>query len=331
MGVGGAPLGNQHARLDEVRVRDTFSTAWRCGLRYFDTAPWYGRGLSEHRFGDFLRERPQGEFTVSTKVGRLLEPTSDPRSFSPDSWPFGLKFDVVWDYSRVGVLRSHQDSLQRLGLPAVDALVIHDLDPVHHPGDRFEIHLRALAKSGWRALEDLRSSGVVGAIGAGVNEIGMIPRLLDLCPLDFVLIAKRYTLMEQGVLDSELPLCARHRVAVVVGAVFNTGLLATGPIADARYNYSPAAPGQVEAARRIQAVCQRHGVALSAVALQFPFGHPAIVAVIPGVVAPEEVISNVEAMQLPIPSDLWDELKAEGLLRSDAPVPSGGDAPLAHA
>jgi len=312
-------------RVSEAQARATLGAAWDAGLRYFDTAPSYGRGLSELCMGRLLRDRPRGEFVVSTKVGKVLRAPRDVATFAARQRPGGLPFEVLFDYTYDGILRAYEDSLQRLGLPRIDLAIVHDLDLGYHaPKARWDALMAQLITGGWRALAELRAAGVIGGIGVGINPLGMIPRFLELFDPDFFLLAGRYTLMEQETLAAELPACLERGVGVVIGAVFNSGLLATGPVPGARYNYCDATPEQLGHAGRIQAVCQRYGVPLAAAALQFPLGHPAVASVIPGPATPEQVQQNLNAFCCPIPSDLWRELQAEHLIREDAPIPSGG-------
>ena len=321
LGFGGATIGRgPGARADED-AHATLEACWQLGVRYFDTAPWYGRGLSELRVGRLLRARPRDEFVLSTKVGRILRSPRDPAATAAVST--GLPFDILFDYSYDGIRRAHEDSLQRLGLARIDLAIVHDLDLGYHaPQARWEAHAAQLVTGGWRALQELRSAGVIRGISIGINPLGMIPRFLELFDdIDFFLLAGRYTLMEQDALDLELPLCAERGVSIVIGAVFNSGILATGPVANARYNYREATPESLRKVARIQAICDRHGVPLAAAALQFPLAHPAVVSVIPGPMRPEEARLNAQAYHHPIPLDLWRELKAEGLLREDAPTP----------
>lgn len=325
LGFGGAPLGELFVKVPEADAQATLQAAWDAGIRYFDTAPWYGRGQSEHRFGRFLYDRPRQEFVLSTKVGRVLKAPRDPSRFETGFWVGGLHFDHVFDYSYDGVMRAFEDCLQRLGMNRIDLLVIHDLDFWHHQVEpKVAAYLGHLATSGWRALEELKSAGVIRGIGAGINELGMIPRFLDLVDLDFFLLALRYTLMEHDTLDAELPYCARRDVGIVIGGVFSSGITATGAVHGAKYNYADATPEVMEKVRRIEAVCGRHGVPLPAAALQFPLGHKRVTSVIPGGFKPEHVAANLGHMRHPIPADLWAELKHEGLIRADAPVPGGG-------
>jgi len=325
LGFGGATIGGIGGRVSEAQAAATLEAAWDAGLRYFDTAPWYGRGLSELRVGRLLREQPREEFVVSTKVGRILRAPRDVATFDSSPWSSGLPFEVLFDYTYDGILRAYEDSLQRISLPRIDLAIVHDLDlGAHAPEARWNAMMAQLITGGWRALDELRAAGVIGGIGVGINPLGMIPRFLDLFDPDFFLVAGRYTLMEQDTLTAELPACVERGVGIVIGAVFNSGLLATGPVPGARYDYREAAPDKLDKAGRIQAVCQRYGVPLAAAALQFPLSHPAVASVIPGPVTPEQVQLNLAAASHPIPAELWRELKAEKLIRDEAPTPSGG-------
>jgi D-threo-aldose 1-dehydrogenase len=322
LGMGGAPLGDLFERVPEAQAQATIQAAWEAGVRYFDTAPFYGYGQSEHRFGHFLRQQERRQFAISTKVGRVFKATRDLDAFDRGFWAGGLPFEFYFDYGYEGIMRSWEDSLQRLGLNSVDLLLIHDLDSFFHDSEqRFSAHLNRLITSGWRALEELRSAGLVKGLGAGINRMGAVPRLLDAVDLDFFIIAMPYTLLDQKALDGEFPLCQERGVHIVIGSVFASGILATGPVEGAKYAYAPAPPDILEKTRRMEAVCRRHRVPLAAAALQFPLAHPLVSAVIPGALAPGHIHRNVELFHHPIPEDLWSELKAEGLLRQDAPTP----------
>jgi D-threo-aldose 1-dehydrogenase len=323
LGLGCAPLGDLFELLDEDVADATLRAAWESGIRFFDTAPHYGAGLSEHRLGRALRGVPPGDVVVSTKVGRVLRPTEEPDPAGRGPFAGGLPFAQEFDYGYDGVLRALEGSLQRLGRSRVDLVAIHDLDVSHHrdPAVRAR-HLDDLAKGGAQALGELRAGGAIRAVGAGVNELGMIPVLLERVELDFVILAMPYTLLDQEALDDELPLCVEHGVGVIVGAVFASGILAAPAPAGATYGYDVPPSEVVERVERLRAVCGRHGVPLGAAALRFPLGHPLVASVIPGAVRPEQVRENAERLATPIPASLWEELKAEGLLRPDAPVPS---------
>ncbi len=323
MGMGSAPLGNLWESIPEERAQAALAAAYDGGIRYFDTAPWYGNTLSEHRVGHFLRQRPRNSFRISTKVGRVYRRPADPDQVDPGLWAAGLPFELRFDYSYDGVMRSYEDSLQRLGLARVDLLVIHDIDPGYH-GDAAGVE-RCFVEledgGGLRALEELKRAGEIKGFGAGINEGPMMLQFLDRIDLDFFLVAMPYTLLDQAPLDDSLPRCLERGVGIIIGSPYASGILVTGPVEGARYNYAPATPEILEKTRRIEAVCARHGVPLAAAALQFPLGHPAVASIIPGAVSPEEVAQNLAYFRTPIAAELWAELKFEGLLRADAPVP----------
>lgn len=325
LGLGGVPLGDPHGPIDEARASLTLETAYASGINYFDTAPWYGLGRSEHRMGHALRGKPRERFVLSTKVGRVLIRPHDVSGPGPYSgrWAGGLPFDLRFDYTREGVLRSYDDSLQRLGMTRIDALVVHDLD-LKFQQDEAGIAAR-LAEldrgGGFAALAELRSRGEISAIGAGINHVGMIPRFLERFEMDFFLVAMPYTLLDQPALDAELPLCVERGVAVVIGAVFSSGILARPAEPGAQYGYKPVEAGVRDRVARIEAVCRRHGVPIGAAALQFPLAHPAVVSVIPGADSAEQVRTNLQWMRIAIPPALWEALKGERLIRSDAPTP----------
>ena len=323
LGLGGAPLGELFVRVDEATAAATLQAAWDAGVRYYDTAPYYGRGLSEIRFGRFLDAKPRSDFVLSSKVGRWFFPPARPEEFQTGPvWAGGLRFEHVHDYSYDGIMRSYEQSQMRLGMNRIDLLVIHDLDFWFHMTEaKVAAHLSQLFTSGWRALDELRSHGLVRGVGAGINELGMMPRFLDALPLDFFLVALRYTLMEQEVLEAEFPYCERAGVGIVIGGVYSSGITATGPIEGAKYNYSDATPEVRERVRRMQAACASHGTPLAAAALQFPLAHPIVASVIPGAVSPDQVRQNVENFRRPIPASLWSDLKREGLISERAPTP----------
>ncbi|MBN9308175.1 aldo/keto reductase [Devosia sp.] len=324
LGMGGATLGNIFGVIEDSQSDATLAAAWDAGIRFYDTSPWYGRGLSEQRFGRALYRRPREQVILSTKVGRRFSAPADPVAFagSPRAWEHGLQFEHHHDYSYAGIMRAYEDSLLRLGMNRIDILVVHDLDAGNLGSEELvTAHLHQLATGGIRALEDLKKAGLIKAYGAGVNGLGTIPRFLDLVDLDFFLVALPYTLAEQPVLDREFPLCAARGVGVIIGGVFASGILATGPVPGARYNYAVASEEQLQRVGRMEAVCARHGVPLAAAALQFTLHHPVVTSVIPGAFHPDHPRRNVESMRVEIPVDLWVELKADGLLREDAPTP----------
>ena len=324
-GFGCAPLGNLFEHYQDTEADATITAAYEAGIRYFDTSPWYGRGLSELRLGASLRQQPRADFLVSTKVGRVLTSPADFDAFARKerAWEHGLPFEHHHDYSYDGVMRSYEDSLQRLGLNRVDLLIVHDLDEVNLGSERsVDAHLSQLVTGGHRALTDLKASGRIGAIGVGVNRVGTIPRFLDALEVDFFLVATPYTLAEQPALDHEFPLCAEHGASIIIGAVFASGILATGAVPGARYNYAEPTLEQAERIRRIEGVCASYEVPLPAAALQFPLHHPIVASIIPGAVHPSHVTTNLQHLRQDIPTGLWADLKDQGLLREDAPTPS---------
>ena len=324
MGFGGAPLGNLYRRVSEDDAQGALQAAWAAGIRYFDTAPQYGLGRSEQRFGTAVRTWDRRALTLSTKIGRLLVDCG-PDEVTPEAFVDVPQKRIVFDYSYDGVMRSHEASLQRLGIDGVDILLVHDVDTFSQGSrEAADARVRELfERGGYRALTELRDAGVIKAIGAGVNEWQVCERLLGLGDFDCFLLAGRYTLLEQEALESFLPLCVRRDVGIILGGPYNSGILATGAVEGARYNYAPASADILDRVSRIEAVCAAHGVRLIEAALQFVVGHPAVRTVIPGAVSAAEVEANVDIFSRPLPDALWSDLKGAGLLRSDAPVPEG--------
>jgi len=322
LGFGAAPLGNLYRPMTEKEARVMLDSVWASGIRYFDTAPLYGLGLSETRLNGFLRAKPRDSYLISTKVGRVLElckPEERTRQ--------GFFFETParrerFDYSYDGVMRSLEFSLERLGLDSVDILYVHDLDGFTHGAKEVaEARIKEFMSGGYRALESLRDSGAIKAIGAGINEWEYAEKLAHAGDFDIFLLAGRYTLLEQDALTSFLPLCQDRNIGVVIGGPFNSGILATGVKADARYNYGPAPNEIKERVRRLQQICKSFKVKLPEAALRFPLGHPTIVSVIAGAQRASEAQRNATMMTAKIPPALWRALKAEGLIRDDAPVP----------
>jgi D-threo-aldose 1-dehydrogenase len=321
LGFGGAPLGNMYRAFPDAQAEATVRACYDAGIRLFDTAPLYGFGLSEHRVGAALRDRPRDSFVLSTKVGRLLK-AGHPSTLDHGQFERSLPFAEVYDYSYDGVMRSIEDSLHRLGTYRVDILLVHDLDVWTHGSEQARAEkVAAFMAGGYRAMVKLREEGTVKAIGAGVNETKACQDLAEQGDFDCFLLAGRYTLLEQAPLDAFLPLCERRDIALLIGGAYNTGILATGAVEGAYFQYSPAPPEIMERVRRIEAVCARHGVRLPTAALQFPLGHPVVASVVVGMRAPDEVTTNVEVFAPDVPADFWAELKQEGLLRQDAPTP----------
>ena len=317
-GMGAAALGNIFASFSESEAQATFAAAWSSGVRYFDTAPWYGHGLSEHRLGSAMRNWPRDQAVVSTKVGRVYDPAPRGRDMRVQ-WQGGLNFAVRYDYSAEGFAASFAQSQLRLGQPSVDALIIHDLDR-EYQGAAFDGHMAALTGSGLAYLHKLKVDGVISAVGMGMNTLADFTAIAPWIDVDFFLVALPYTLADQGALHGPMADCTRRGIKVIIGAPFASGLLAAPSAPGVMYAYQPASADMVAKALAIEAVCQRHGVPLAAAALQFPLLHPAVVSVIPGAVSPDQVKSNAANMALAIPPGLWSDLKTAGLIVPDAPT-----------
>ncbi len=323
MGIGSAPLAGLYERVDEAEAVRTLRRAVELGASYVDTAPLYGYGRSERIVGRALSSLPRGDFVLSTKVGRILEPADEP--------PGGEEFvdlpplDPAFDYSRDGVLRSLEDSLERLGLDSVDVLYVHDPDGGASANDVFTgpDHYRQVMEEALPTLAELRSEGVIGAVGVGMNGWQMLARFARDGDFDCFLLAGRYTLLDQSALPELLPLCESKNISVVIGGPYNSGILASDLSPGAPYFYREAPPDVLEQARRIRSVCDRHGVPLKATALQFCLAHPAVAAVIPGAKSVGEAEENCEMADFPIPSAMWEELRRDGLIPAEAPTPDG--------
>lgn len=311
LGLGTAPIGNLYHPVSEEAATATVRAAYERGLRLFDTAPLYGHGLAEQRLGAALGDLPR-DVTVATKVGRLLrDGEASPQgegSIYVDTPPVS----PVFDFSRDGVLRSVEESLVRLGMDKVDILHIHDPD---------EHHDHALDEA-FPALAELRSQGVIKAVSAGMNQADMLARFAREADFDCFLVAGRYSLLDQSALAELLPVCADRHIAVIVGGVYDSGILAN-PEPGATYDYKPAEEARLDRARRLAEVCGHHGVPLKAAAIQFPYGHPAVTAVVIGARSVADIEENVDMAAYPVPEDLWAELQEEGLLSGEVPVPAG--------
>ncbi|MDD9910229.1 MAG: aldo/keto reductase [Ahrensia sp.] len=317
---GTAPVGNIFREIDEETSDAMFQTSWDAGVRFYDTAPMYGHGLSELRTGQSLRWKNRDDFVLSSKVGRCLKPARrEDIDFAP--WNNAAPFTMHFDYSYDGTMRAFEDSLQRLALERMDICFIHDIDVFTRGDEQPEVFARAMDGC-WKALAQLRDEGVVKAIGVGVNEWEVCQAALEQRDFDCFLLAGRYTLLEQEALDTFLPLCEEREAVVVVGGGFNSGILATGAVEGAKYNYAPAPPEIIEKVSGIERICAAHNVPLPAAALQFVVAHPAIPSFIAGTRTVEQLEKNLAWFGHPIPSDFWAELKSAGLLREDAPIPS---------
>ncbi len=320
LGFGGAPLGNLYRPMNESEVHELLQSAWDAGITYFDTAPLYGFGLSERRLGAFLKEKPRDRFVLSTKVGRLLVPNENwhpQRDYFIDAPPY----EPLFDYSYDGIMRSCEASLERLGLDRIDILLMHDIGEKTH-GPAHDALFAIAMEDGYRAMEELRRSGTVGAIGIGANEWQVCDAAMERGDWDCFLVAGRYTLLEQGALSPFLDRCVREGKAVIAGGVFNSGILATGAVEGARFDYD-AAPADIVA--RVQAladVCKTHRIPLPAAALQFPFAHPAIRSVIPGFGNKRELDEILRWIAVAIPQSLWEDFRSAGLIEPSAPIPA---------
>ncbi len=322
LGFGSAPIGNLYRAISDGDAQAVLEAAWETGCRYFDTAPQYGLGLSETRLNGFFRGKPRDAYTVTTKAGRLLKVCKPEERIG-----IGKFFETptrreVFDYSYDGIMRSLDASLERLGLDRIDILLAHDLCIYSHGSKAAsDARVEEFMRSGYYAMLSLRDQGVIKAFGAGVNEWEVCQTLAERGDFDLFLLAGRYTLLEQESLTSFLPLCEKRGIGIILGGPYNSGILATGAKAGANYNYS-AAPGDViDRVSRIEEVCNSHGVAMISAALQFPLYHPSVVSVIPGGQSVDEVNQNRAILDVKIPAALWHDLKAQGLIRQDAPTP----------
>jgi D-threo-aldose 1-dehydrogenase len=322
LGFGTAPLGDLYRRLDDGTAIAAVERAFALGINLLDTSPLYGHGLSEHRCGAAIRRVPRGEIVVCTKVGRWMDPFHGRANGS--GFVGGQPHRAVVDYSYDGTMRSVEQSLLRLGTDRLDLLLIHDVDVWTHGVDAIEDRFREAMAGAYVALDQLRSEGVVAGIGIGVNEAEMCVRFALAGSFDTMLLAGRYSLLEQPALAQFLPLAQQQGMGVLLGGVFNSGILASGAVAGAKYNYQDAPPQILEKVARIQRVCDAHGVALPTAALHFALGHPAVASVVLGAQSPQEVERNVASLASVVPAALWSDLKAEQLLDADAPVPVPG-------
>lgn len=319
LGLGCGPFGNLLAEVGDGELHATTAAARGAGVTYFDTAPFYGHGLSEHRIGECLRRVPRDSFVLSTKVGRLLEP--DPAVVTQGPFASTLPFATVYDYSYDGTMRSIEDSLQRLGMARIDIVHIHDVNRKWQ-GDLLEQRYGESMRGSYRALDELRAAGTIRAIGVGVNDPDILVRYAGDGDFDCFMLAGRYTLLDTTALPELMPLCVRKRVGILLAAPLSSGILATGAVAGAKHWYADAPPEIMARVRRIEEVCARHQVPLLAAALQFPLAHPAMASVVVGMRSTDEVIAAAAAVRCPVPADLWRELRHEKLLDPEAPVPA---------
>jgi D-threo-aldose 1-dehydrogenase len=308
LGLGTAPLAGLYRAVAESDALPVIEGAWESGIRFFDTAPLYGHGLAEQRVGRVLRHKPRAEFTLATKVGRLLRAGAPPEP--GQSFRGVPSVNPVFDFSYDGVMRSVEESRERLGIEQIDILHIHDPDD----------HYQEALEGAYRALDELRRDGVITAVGAGMNQAEMLTRLAKEADFDCFLLAGRYTLLDQVALKELLPTCVQRGVAIIAAGVYNSGILGD-PKPGSHYNYQPAPPDLLERAQRMKAICERHGVPLRAAAIQFPLGHPAVQTVVVGCRSLDQMEDSIRMFETEIPTAVWEELKAERLLPEEAPTP----------
>ena len=326
LGFGSAPLGDLFERLDENVAIDAVRAAYDVGMRVFDSSPHYGNGLSESRCGTALRTMPREEVIFSTKVGRTMNPfeavaPKDPNVFSP-GFAGGFPHKATFDYSYDGAMRSVEQSLLRTGLSSIDILLIHDCDVWTHGEQDVEARFNEAMNGAYKALDRLRSDGTVKAIGCGLNESDMCERFSRAGDFDVMLLAGRYSLLEQPALERFLPLAVEKNIGIILAGVFNSGILATGPVKGAKYNYGDASPEIMAKVAAIQKICEKHGVPLHRAALHFATFHPAVVTVILGGVKRHEVEANAAAIRETVPAALWADLKSSGLLDPASHTPN---------
>ena len=319
LGFGTAPLGDLFLELDDQTAIAAASRAFELGINLLDTSPHYGNGLSEHRCGTALRRVPRKDVVLCTKIGRWMDPFHQPETRS--GFVGGQPHRAVVDYSYDGTMRSVEQSLLRLGTDRLDLLLIHDVDVWTHGREAVEDRFREAMTGAYVALDRLRSEGTVAGIGIGVNEAEMCVRFAQAGSFDVMLLAGRYSLLEQPALAHFLPLAQQQGIGVLLGGVFNSGILATGAVDGAKYNYRDAPPEIMAKVAEIARVCAAHGVALPTAAMHFALGHPAVASLVLGAQSPQEVERNVAALSSQVPAALWADLKAEHLLDGDAPVP----------
>ncbi|WP_024508903.1 aldo/keto reductase [Bradyrhizobium sp. ARR65] len=322
LGFGTAPLGDLYVQLDDRTAIAAAERAFELGINLLDTSPLYGHGLAEHRCGTAIRRASREEIVVCTKVGRWMDPMHGRGDGS--GFVGGQPHRAVVDYSYDGTMRSVEQSLLRLGTDRLDLLLIHDVDIWTHGADAIEERFREAMAGAYVALDRLRGEGVVAGIGVGVNEAEMCVRFAKAGSFDVMLLAGRYSLLEQPALTHFLPLAQQQGIGVLLGGVFNSGILATGAVSGAKYNYRDAPPEILTKVAEIERVCTAHGVALPTAALHFALGHPAVASVVLGAQAPQEVERNAAALSTNVPAALWADLKAAHLLDEDAPVPLSG-------
>jgi D-threo-aldose 1-dehydrogenase len=302
--LGGAAIGGLYRAVPRESAEATIAAAWDAGIRYFDTAPFYGFGLSERRMGDVLRDKPRDSYVLSTKVGRLLRPV--PEDQVPDhSYVEPLPFTVDYDYSYDGIMRSFEFSFARLGLNRIDILFVHDIGVYTHGEEANRKHFGDLMDSGLKALEELKSQGAISAYGLGVNEVQVCLDVMSRASIDCILLAGRYTLLDRDAVRELLPLCAKTKTSLVIGGVFNSGILATGPVPGAHFDYGPASPDVLDRVGRMEGIAKQHGIPLAAAAMQFPLNDPNVATVLIGTAKPASLTRNLDSLAVQVPQDAW--------------------------
>ncbi|MBT5185872.1 MAG: aldo/keto reductase [Kordiimonadaceae bacterium] len=323
LGFGGATLGNLYNEISDAEASSTLQEALKSGINFLDTAPHYGAGLSEVRFGKVLQHIDKADYILSTKVGRVLkhDPNADVSKLR-NGFLTPMPFTAEYDYSYDGIMHSYEDSLKRMGLVKIDVLLVHDIGVVTH-GDDNDHYFKDLTDSGYSALDELKRNGDVGAIGLGVNEWEACEQAMDIGQFDCFLLAGRYTLLEQEPLKHFLPRCLEYGASLIVGGAYNSGILAVGTRSGQAMNYNyQAAPDQIiKAVQKIEDICDQFNVTLAAAALQFPLAHDAVATVVPGLSNPEQFAQTLKLYHEKIPAEFWQTLKDKGLLSENAPVP----------
>jgi len=324
LGFGAASMGNLYQAVSDKEAQATLAGAIDLGMNLFDTSPRYGAGLSERRVGDALRALPKDQYVLSTKVGRILRPdTKADITQLRHGFITPMPFDAHYDYTYDGIIRSFEDSQQRLGLAEIDILLVHDIGAYTHSADD-KHYFKQLETSGYKALEELRKYGAIKAVGLGVNEVEVCERAMGIGQFDCFLLAGRYSLLEQDPIHKFLPKCEEHGASIILGGPYNSGILATGVHGKntPHYDYAPAPKHIIDKVAKIEAVCEQYQVTLAAAALQFPLGHSAVASVIPGLGSAKRVQQSIELFNEAIPDDFWQTLKDENLLDQAAPIPS---------
>ena len=319
LSFGGASIGNLYNRCTNEAALETLSASWDLGIRYFDTAPEYGNGLSEHRMGNMLRDRPRDQYILSTKVGDLLYAIHNQIPLS-NKFIDQLPFHLMYDYSYEGVMRGFEDSLQRLGLNQIDILLVHDLDPIIHDQEYFLHHFKTYMDSGYKALTKLREEGIIKAIGLGVKQWEVCAEAMKHGDYDCFMLQGNYTLLEQPALSGFMDDCIKKRISILLAGPYASGILATGPIKGAYFHHTEADECILKRVQRIQDICHSYNTPIQAAAIQFPLHHPAITSVVVGSASAQSMRDNVNYLTFNVPLVLWEELKSAGIISKQAPI-----------